>query len=322
MSVPRVFISSTFYDLQHVRNDIRAFLQNLGYEAVMHDKGNIPYTQDVSVEESCYKEVDSCDIVVCIIGGKFGTKSSNGNYSITMKELQKALYRRKKIYIYVQKDVYSENNIYTVNKTKEFTSYYADNLAIHEFIAELKDSVKDNPITPFESAADIIEHLKQQLAGLFQYLLAQESIITEGKTLEDLQTAAQAIRKLSSELTDEGTAFLKRFSSTIFSISPTLKRLLYVLNVTQYELVAPNKDAIVQYLKDIGYSISYENDADLPFDRYIKGIKEVDGYKNTIKLNTIIFDENDGLKDIRNISLLEAYIFSEKELVEEDYLPF
>ena len=38
MAAPRVFVSSTYYDLQHVRNDIHIFLQGLGYEPVMHDK--------------------------------------------------------------------------------------------------------------------------------------------------------------------------------------------------------------------------------------------------------------------------------------------
>lgn len=62
----------------------------------MHDKGNIPYTQDVSLEEVCYNELEACDIVVCIIGSKFGTKSGSGDYSITMSELKKAIKSRKR----------------------------------------------------------------------------------------------------------------------------------------------------------------------------------------------------------------------------------
>jgi len=37
MAIPRVFISSTYYDLRHVRNDLEVFLRNLGYDPVMHD---------------------------------------------------------------------------------------------------------------------------------------------------------------------------------------------------------------------------------------------------------------------------------------------
>lgn len=41
MAVPRIFVSSTYYDLRHVRDDIEIFLKGLGYTPVMHDKGNI-----------------------------------------------------------------------------------------------------------------------------------------------------------------------------------------------------------------------------------------------------------------------------------------
>lgn len=81
MAAPRVFVSSTYYDLRHVRDDIEIFLKGLGYVPVMHDKGNVTYTQgDVSLEQACYNELATCDIVVCIIGGKFGTQSSGSDF--------------------------------------------------------------------------------------------------------------------------------------------------------------------------------------------------------------------------------------------------
>ncbi|MCL2073646.1 MAG: DUF4062 domain-containing protein [Marinilabiliaceae bacterium] len=66
----RVFVSSTYYDLHHVRNDLYLFLKNMGYDPVMHDKGTITYTQDVPLEQSCYDELSTCDVVICIIGNK------------------------------------------------------------------------------------------------------------------------------------------------------------------------------------------------------------------------------------------------------------
>ncbi len=32
MAKPRVFISSTYYDLRHIRNDLDGFIKELGYE--------------------------------------------------------------------------------------------------------------------------------------------------------------------------------------------------------------------------------------------------------------------------------------------------
>lgn len=74
MAAPRVFISSTYYDLKHVRNDIGDFIRSLGYTPVMHDRGGVAYTQTDTIENSCYSELTTCDIVICIIGNHFGTQ--------------------------------------------------------------------------------------------------------------------------------------------------------------------------------------------------------------------------------------------------------
>ena len=37
MARPRVFISSTFYDLQHIRTSLEGFVERLGFEAVLSD---------------------------------------------------------------------------------------------------------------------------------------------------------------------------------------------------------------------------------------------------------------------------------------------
>ena len=103
MAAPRVFISSTYYDLRHVREDIGKFISQMGYEPVMHDRGGVTYTQSETLEKSCYDELSTCDIVICIIGNKYGTKSESSDLSITMEELKAAIKDRKKIYIYILK---------------------------------------------------------------------------------------------------------------------------------------------------------------------------------------------------------------------------
>jgi hypothetical protein len=37
MAKPRVFISSTFYDLRHVRADLERFIKDMGYEPVLSE---------------------------------------------------------------------------------------------------------------------------------------------------------------------------------------------------------------------------------------------------------------------------------------------
>lgn len=55
MARPRVFISSTFYDLKQIRADLDNFIRSLGYDVVRNEEGAIPYEKDFRLEEYCYK---------------------------------------------------------------------------------------------------------------------------------------------------------------------------------------------------------------------------------------------------------------------------
>lgn len=90
MAHPRVFISSTFYDLRHVRNDLERFIASLGYEAVMSERGRVTYGPADRLEEYCYREIQNVDIVVSIVGGKYGSKSQAQPYSISQLEMKHA----------------------------------------------------------------------------------------------------------------------------------------------------------------------------------------------------------------------------------------
>ena len=37
MAKPRIFISSTFYDLRQIRSEIDLFIETLGYEAIRNE---------------------------------------------------------------------------------------------------------------------------------------------------------------------------------------------------------------------------------------------------------------------------------------------
>jgi hypothetical protein len=89
MAKPRIFISSTFYDLRQVRADLDFFIEQMGYDPVRNEEGDIPYGKEEALEEYCYKEIKNIDILVCIIGGRFGSESRNNNKSsITQMELK------------------------------------------------------------------------------------------------------------------------------------------------------------------------------------------------------------------------------------------
>lgn len=103
MAKPRVFISSTFYDLRQVRQDLDQFIMSLGYEPIRNEEGDIPYGKDAELEKYCYDEIKNCDILVSIIGGRLGSESVIGPYSISQIELKTALKENKQIYIFNRK---------------------------------------------------------------------------------------------------------------------------------------------------------------------------------------------------------------------------
>jgi len=76
MAKPRIFISSTYYDLKHLRSSLENFTDSLGYEPILSEKGDITYTPDIPLDESCYREVRNADLFILIIGGRYGSGAS------------------------------------------------------------------------------------------------------------------------------------------------------------------------------------------------------------------------------------------------------
>lgn len=91
MAKPRIFVSSTYYDLKHIRADVERFIREQGYDPVLNEKGHIPYGSAERLEEYCYKEIELCDILVSVIGGRFGSESKNEDYSVSNLELKTAI---------------------------------------------------------------------------------------------------------------------------------------------------------------------------------------------------------------------------------------
>lgn len=76
MAETRVFMSSTCYDLSLLRSQLRIFIKNMGYEPIMSDYEDILYDPRIHTHTSCVDEVQNCDILVLIIGSRFGGKAT------------------------------------------------------------------------------------------------------------------------------------------------------------------------------------------------------------------------------------------------------
>lgn len=206
MARVRVFVSSTCYDLDILRGELRPFIAGLGYEPVMSDYADVLYDPRSHTHDSCLKEVPGCDLVVLIIGSRFGgtavpsaltlidfekivdasTKNmiseSKERLSITQLEVLKAVEAGVPIYTFIDERVLHDHHVYEKNKNKseiidhiEFPSIQKKETAkyIFEFINFLTHRTANNSTFAFSRLEDIRAQLLSQWSQLFQRLILE-----------------------------------------------------------------------------------------------------------------------------------------------------
>ena len=97
MATPRIFVSSTCYDLHEIRHSLRNFIADFQYEPVMSDYGDIFYEFDQHAQDSCLNEIAKSQMYVLIIGNNYGstyhasTGSEDYPDSVTLTEFRKSI---------------------------------------------------------------------------------------------------------------------------------------------------------------------------------------------------------------------------------------
>lgn len=209
MARPRVFISSTYYDLKHIRSSIDNFVEGLGYDSILSEKGDIAYSPDAPLDESCYREASNADIFVLIIGGRYGSSASSEGKkpsksffdrydSVTKKEYDSAASRDIPIYILLEKNVYSEYQTYLKNQGVTKINYaHVDSVNVFELIRDILSKSRNNPIQTFDKFSEIELWLKEQWAGLFRELLQK---VSSQKQLSTLSSQVETLSAINSTL--------------------------------------------------------------------------------------------------------------------------
>ena len=178
---PRVFVSSTYFDLKHVRERIERFIDNYGFEPVLFESDNVIFEHNKPLDLSCYNEVKLCHMMILLIGGRYGTIVSGDNLtekkesydneyiSITRKEFETASKMNIPVFIFIEKNVYAEYHTYNKNKKffddkinsdtgNTFSFAHVDDVNVFKFI----NSVERIALKTFEKIEDIENYLQNQ----------------------------------------------------------------------------------------------------------------------------------------------------------------
>lgn len=216
MASIRVFVSSTYYDLKHIRSSLEVFIESLGYDAALSEKGNIAYSPDQPLDESCYREVKNCDIYILIIGGRYGSESSETRTgtpktfferyeSVTKMEYKAAASDDIPIYILIERAVYAEYQTFLKNRDNKNIAYaHVDSVNVFHFIDSILSQPRNNPIQTFDKYVDIETWLRLQWSGLFRELLKQRSSQAQLRSLaaqvQDLSEVNKTLRRYLEEV--------------------------------------------------------------------------------------------------------------------------
>ena len=164
LNVPKVMVSSTFYDLRQIRTDLANFItDDLCYIPLLSELSSFPVDPDANTVENCCRRVEQdADILILIIGGRYGSIDTNSSRSITNLEYLTARTKGIPIYVFVEKAVLALLPIWERNKNADFSASI-DDVRLLEFIYQIR-SVDKAWVHEFENAQQIVATLRTQFA--------------------------------------------------------------------------------------------------------------------------------------------------------------
>lgn len=291
MAIPKVFVSSTCYDLQEERAQLERFISNYGFHPILSEHSGIYYSVDAHTHDSCVAEVSHCDMFVLIISGRYGGKFKDGNgESITHAEYNRARELELPIFTFVKSDVYAAQHYYKENvraHNEEFASkinYPAiqqqnDAVSIFSFIDSVHRSSTNNGIETYQSFSDIENHLKKQWAGMFFSFLQKRKEVDKveamASILDKLAGSSSKLEVLVSSLHDKEvgkdqtsklieesnqykdclefyTKLLQSLDSSLWIMKGDIKaKKDYIVKATQAYAVQEPKEKLEDFLKSL-----------------------------------------------------------------------
>lgn len=229
MAAPKVFISSTWYDLKYIRENLRHMVGSLGYQPILSEDGAVYYNPMKHTAESCLAEIVNAQLFVLIIGGRHGSTHPGTNHSVTNMEYREAVKQKIPVFALVEQGVFNDFGLYKTNLSNEYVDLEklhfpnVDSFKIFEFVDEVASTAVNNALVPFRDFADIDSYLRQQWAGMmFDFLTQRSEERRVADTLRSLEEMNSRIEKISQYLlesvgSDEAKVEIKLYDEMLNS---------------------------------------------------------------------------------------------------------
>jgi hypothetical protein len=164
--IPTAMVSSTFFDLRQVRADLVDFIaSDAGFQPLLSELDSFPIDTDVDTIENCRRRVEQdADLLVLVIGGRYGSIADKSARSVTNLEYLAAKAKGIPIFSFVKKDVLAALPIWERNPDADFSTV-VDTPKLFEFLREVR-SIDKIWTREFDTAQEIVSSLRAQFAHL------------------------------------------------------------------------------------------------------------------------------------------------------------
>lgn len=183
---PKVFISSTIYDLKDARGSLKFLLESYGLRVFASESYDFPLMVNQHSYEICLRHVRDSDLVIALIDKRYGGEYENYNgtkISVTRKEIRVAEELDIPVWTFVRSQTWEERNKFkkfVKQKQKDFGRHVlseslfdefrkvgqteVDSHYVYELIDEITRFKKSNWIfNNFDSSSDLLRVVEEQL---------------------------------------------------------------------------------------------------------------------------------------------------------------
>lgn len=314
MSVPKIFVSSTCYDLNEIRIMVHDLIKKFGYEPIMSEFDDIFYSPDVHVQDACISAINNCDMFIMIIGDKYGSIYHKNTAtivpnSVTLEEFGKAISLNIPKIIFLNKLIHYDYNNYCRFLAKDYSNYFSQHPQdenndemknsirikfdekyhfpkpeyryIFYFLDKIKELSSGNAYHEFENSKDIQKILIKQWAG---YMTKSLQLFKSNSYQNSLEKHIdQKIFKLETIITTLVNGISKSDDNRNNRLD--LTKLLEVVTYNQFEELQKVVDEAITnilYTHDGGWNNEF---FEVPRIKFYPGLteKEITAWMNELK---------------------------------------